>query len=66
MRPAFDDRSLRRRTIGFDVGFQARPKGLAFGHQVVSVVGEAIDGALGEQHVVKHREPFVGVAIAGD
>src|SRR4051794_31178788 len=61
---------LRRRrwrwSFGVERRFEPRPVRLTLHDEVVGRVLEAVDRALREQHVVEHREPLGGVAIARD
>jgi hypothetical protein len=59
-------RSRRRRPVLLDVRLEARAIRLAFDNQVVGVVAEAVERALGEDIVVKERKPVRGVSIARD
>src|SRR5580658_510450 len=51
---------------GIERGLEPGPVGLALDDEVVGGVLESVDGALREQHIVEHREPLGGVAIAGN
>ncbi|MDP9148430.1 MAG: hypothetical protein M3O36_00595 [Myxococcota bacterium] len=64
-RLAFDDRSRRGRLI-VDDRLEAGPVGLTVDDQIVGVVLEPVDRALGEQRVVEGGEPLGRVAIARD
>ena len=61
-RGGLDHRSRRRRRLVADLGLESRAIGLAIDHEVVGVVAEAVEGALGEQRVVEDGQPFGGVA----
>jgi group II intron reverse transcriptase/maturase len=39
---------------------------LAFDHNLVGVVGEAVEGALGEDRIVEERDPFLDAPVGGD
>jgi hypothetical protein len=59
-------RRLGRRVGGVECWLEPGAVRLAFDDEVVGGVSKSIDGALGEQDVVEHREPLGGVAIGGD
>src|SRR5688572_13170391 len=52
--------------VGVEFRLEPRPVRLAFDDEVEGCVLETIDGALSEEHVVKHGDPLAGVAVAGD
>jgi hypothetical protein len=59
-------RLLCRRGALVELRLPPRPVRLALDDQIVGGVLEAIDGALGAQHVVEHGDPLAGVPVAGE
>src|SRR6516165_6992080 len=55
-----------RRVSGIERRLLPRSIRLTIDDEVVGGVLESIDGALGEQHIIEHRQPLGSVAIAGD
>ena len=66
MQSRLGGRSIGGRILGVESRFESRPIRLALDDEVVGGVLESIDGALREKHVVEHREPLGGVAVARD
>jgi hypothetical protein len=44
--------------VGVEFGFELGAVGLALHHEIERSILEAVDSALGEQHVVEHGDPL--------
>ena len=52
--------------VGWPAGSLSATVGVAFDGDLVGVVGESVEGALGEEGVVEEEDPFVDGAVARD
>ena len=63
--PLFDFASFFSRNV-FGIWSLIFSVALSFDGDLVSIVRESVEGALGQQRIVEEGDPLVGVPLAGD